>query len=676
MEILFIWIKDFNNIKEQGFQFGGKYFITYDKHNHALHFDKNPKYIADFFENIRNNESDGKINSVTALVGSNGSGKSSVIQFLSGQLMAGHIMGSKKLPLKDNGLIVVERENEFIIYDNDEDEKFTTKLEKQDVGFTISINKLEKRTRYEYGSRLYHELIGLYYSDSWHDNVVKTIGSESDLINLSNSTLYYKSHTPIERDLKRKNNYRTVYYPDKHISDDVRRQILFITEKEEVVKKLGIKIPSHISIFIRQEYTMGGGNKNPRIKEDSEKFQKTFRLVYEAYTPQKDIDFIRLFFLCASLSFYVYPSKKFIDKINERYNEFKVENLEYDIKLLIEKSNSPFDLAYKFLSLSFFDIPQETVRLRDDDEPVVSVDFKIQELISYIKFIDETFTESNINLSKYKESILGDFLENRGLKHDRQLSFNPFHFYLNSKFGYEFLNKYLHHLFSEVTIDYLQFNPLELSTGEIAFLNILSRINCIGKEEVNHYNRFKYMKYTGAKNILFFIDEGEAHFHPQWQKKFLELLLNVLPGMFQNKTIQLILTSHSPLFLSDLPRENINFLKRNEATGLCEVSDLESRKDTLGANIHTLFADSFFIQGGLIGDFAKNKINETIKLLQDGSTEKIYAKKDEIKKIIRMIGEPIIRNKLLQLLNERIDVDERINDLQRQLDKLKNKRND
>ncbi|MCG3165631.1 MAG: hypothetical protein POELPBGB_01399 [Bacteroidia bacterium] len=676
MEILFLWINNFNNIKEQGFQFGGKYFITYDKNNHALYFNKNPKYIEGFFKNITNDASDGVINSVSALVGSNGSGKSSVVQFLAGQLMAGHIMGSNKLPLKDNGLIVVERENEFLIYDNDEDEKFIHKPFNQDSGFTVDIIKANKRKTYPHGNRLYHELIGIYYSDSWHDNVVKTIGSESDLINLSSSTLYYKSHTPIEHDLKRKNNYTTVYYPDKHISDDVRRQIVFINEKHEVVKKLGIKIPSHINIFIRQEYTMGGGSKNPRIKEDSEKFQKTFRLVYQAYTPQNDIDFIRLFFLSASLAFYVYPSKKFIERINERYNEFNVENLEYDFKLLTEKSATPFDLAYKFLSYPFFEIPKEAVKLREEDEPVVSVDFKVPETISYLKFIDENFTISNINLQKYKESILEDFLTNGGLKENRQLSFNPFHFYLNSNYGYEFLNKYLHHLFNEVAIDYLEFNPLELSSGEIAFLNILSRINCIGKEEVNNYNRFKYMKYTGAKNILFFIDEGEAHFHPQWQKKFLELLLNVLPGMFQNKTIQLILTSHSPLFLSDLPRENINFLKRNEVKGVCEVSDLESRKDTLGANIHTLLADSFFIQGGLIGDFAKNKINEVIELLQDGPTEKIYGKKEEIKKIIRMIGEPIIRNKLTQLLNERIDVDERINDLQRQLDKLKNKKND
>src|SRR5690606_9204622 len=71
--------------------------------------------------------------------------------------------------------------------------------------------------------------------------------------------------------------------------------------------------------------------------------------------------------------------------------------------------------------------------------------------------------------------------------------------------------------------------------------------------------------------------------------------------------------THDPLTLSDMPRQNVVFLDK-DAVGNTIIS--KGKKETFGANIHDLLADSFFISDGLMGDFAKEKINKTLTWLR------------------------------------------------------------
>jgi hypothetical protein len=72
MELLYLWIEDYNNIQNQGFNFSSKW--KFDYQNEQLTVEERPNAIDNFF---------GKdIVNVTALVGANGSGKTSVLEFL------------------------------------------------------------------------------------------------------------------------------------------------------------------------------------------------------------------------------------------------------------------------------------------------------------------------------------------------------------------------------------------------------------------------------------------------------------------------------------------------------------------------------------------------------------------------------------------------------------------
>jgi len=72
MELVYLWVEDYKNIKKQGFNFSPRFKCHYDETIKKHTIDENKDYVSIFPENIN----------VTAIVGENGSGKSSVLEFL------------------------------------------------------------------------------------------------------------------------------------------------------------------------------------------------------------------------------------------------------------------------------------------------------------------------------------------------------------------------------------------------------------------------------------------------------------------------------------------------------------------------------------------------------------------------------------------------------------------
>lgn len=171
-------------------------------------------------------------------------------------------------------------------------------------------------------------------------------------------------------------------------------------------------------------------------------------------------------------------------------------------------------------------------------------------------------------------------------------------------------------------------------------------------------------------DIVFLLDEPEVTLHPQWQTKFIKLLNDNLPNQFPNKRIQILISSHSPILVSDLPKNNILFLEKGKK-GECKVSDLKNMQNTFGANIHTLYAEAFFLEdkGGAMGEFAKEKIKNLIRQLH----EEIEDNPNTAKAIINIIGEPLIQNQLIELFYKKypeqrvLNIDTRIEFLEKQL---------
>ena len=125
--------------------------------------------------------------------------------------------------------------------------------------------------------------------------------------------------------------------------------------------------------------------------------------------------------------------------------------------------------------------------------------------------------------------------------------------------------------------------------------------------------------------IVIFIDEFEIGLHPNWQKRFLSYFSEI--AKLTQKYIHLIITSHSPFILSDLPKENVIFLRNGK-----QVYPFENGQQTFGANIHTLLSHGFFMQDGLMGEFAKDKIQSIIKYHDELLEKKLTNKENKIQR--------------------------------------------
>lgn len=153
---------------------------------------------------------------------------------------------------------------------------------------------------------------------------------------------------------------------------------------------------------------------------------------------------------------------------------------------------------------------------------------------------------------------------------------------------------------------YLKILNFNFSSGEKALLNFFAWINSI-----NILNKDK--SFRNSDNYLFIIDEIDLYAHPQWQKQLLSLLLEQLNKEYINKHIQLIFTTHSPILLTDVPKSNTVFIKKieNDASIICK----DKRQETFSANIYDLYHDAFFLDHSYVGDFAQNFINNIFKAI-------------------------------------------------------------
>ena len=167
-------------------------------------------------------------------------------------------------------------------------------------------------------------------------------------------------------------------------------------------------------------------------------------------------------------------------------------------------------------------------------------------------------------------------------------------------------------------------------------------------------------------NLVF--DEMELCFHPEYQRTFVNNLISYIQRMELNKTFSfnIILTTHSPFILSDIPACNILALKDGEP------DELFKNEKTLAANIYDILNNGFFMSN-FIGEFSSRLIGEIITKLNTCNV--ISLEQQEILyKQISLIGDDFVHIKLLEKLdlrtNNRFSIEARKKKLNDELDKL------
>lgn len=245
-----------------------------------------------------------------------------------------------------------------------------------------------------------------------------------------------------------------------------------------------------------------------------------------------------------------------------------------------------------------------------------------------------------------------------------QFSDNYGCFYINVKNSPEDLKDWMHRVYFRT--DYLvaryydiaysrsDFPFIHLSSGELAVLKLYSRL---------YYTlRLDFVKACNLEPAkLLLIDEAELAFHPEWQRQFINSLVEFVNKVLDKKDkrkVQIILSSHSPLILSDFPSRCVNLLRKKQNDDGTTKTVIEKKDDnvTFGANLYDLYKQSYFLQSS-IGEYAQKKIRKLYEIynLEDKEKQKMEFNSyySELEFTVSSIADPFIakdaRNKFYQL---------------------------
>lgn len=176
----------------------------------------------------------------------------------------------------------------------------------------------------------------------------------------------------------------------------------------------------------------------------------------------------------------------------------------------------------------------------------------------------------------------------------------------------------------EFTID-------KMSSGERQMLYSLSyvlyhikNIQSVREDE----NRVAY------HNICLIFDEAELYFHPDYQRRFLSMLLEAISwcniDTEKIHSIQILIVTHSPFILTDMLTENTLYLEKGKVKKVTQ--------QTFGGNYYDLLNKSFFFEKSAVGDVAIRNLNKWIELSNKGE----IINKD----VLALVGDDLIRGYL------------------------------
>lgn len=347
-------------------------------------------------------------------------------------------------------------------------------------------------------------------------------------------------------------------------------------------------------------------------------------------------------------------------KISKKYKEYNKYEISKEYEINLEEFNNFLSVLSKDKSHITLKLRQTLNNLRfnwfDVKEGANSLNFNTDsDFDSDIDFSDEF--NYNIPLSELIKIIKKAKEENDFLKYEELIPLG-----CHSITLYIINNKQNP---SDLT------DMVELSSGEQHFIfsiqSILYHLININSVFESESTKIKY-KYV---NII--LDEIELYFHPEFQRSFAYELLKRIQTLSipHIESINILFCTHSPFILSDIPKENTLKLENGKI-----ISNANSH-NTLGANIHDLLDNDFYLIKGFMGEFIKDKIFSLINFLSPEDKNKhisIFNYEWDKKKafdFIELIGEPILKGTLKELYfnlyNDEIDAEiQRLTNLKNQ----------
>lgn len=656
MELIYLWIDSFKNIKNQGFNLSSKYNVLFDLNDKNIEVNKN-KNIDDLFGNNIN---------ITAIIGKNGTGKSNIIKLLYKLLIFNYIKklllmyekfeenyklqinspyyqlesGTKPLRKKQlekdlNRLINEINKYQKVLenFNNDDqlDSSFLIIKEENDW-YLLSFNNLKLNIKYEkekkeFLNNMKSEMFSVHFNymlDSWFDGK-EDYWIDEIYLNSTNDHVFPFLLEPNKRNGKKNMvNLKSINYTRE------QNQLKFYSELENNKIVTNIFSPNNVRISISREKIENKIQKFVGILTD-DKRKNLISNVKEAI---------------------------------ENKNYMLLNNTYIIFKLLEEKRYLDDIIVYKE--------ELEKIIVENDTLEAISDEFTRTYINPIQQYNNEDFskiflamllgTNLNINENELDKLIKSSYFYHKIIENES--NFKIFENLFNKvdipkcKFLFKFLPAWIDIEFFE---NEKSFNTL--SSGEKSFFSIIIDI----LYQINTANEIKKYKLI---NII--LDETELGLHPDWQCEYVSTIINAIKQIERDIKVNLIILSHSPFIISDIPKQNIIFLDKytksdvkveldSNLLGKCNNVTSRVKFETFLSNIHTLLKENFFMENSPFGKYAEAEILEIVKLYNLVKNKKniTSVEKDEYKVLLKrfysiqkLIGDTYLSKLVKNHINE------------------------
>jgi hypothetical protein len=197
-----------------------------------------------------------------------------------------------------------------------------------------------------------------------------------------------------------------------------------------------------------------------------------------------------------------------------------------------------------------------------------------------------------------------------------------------------------------------------LSSGERQYLYRFSTFiyHTLNLLSINSDKRVRFCR------VNLVMDEVEICFHPEYQRRFISEMIGYIErlGLNKNMAFNILIATHSPFILSDILKGNILYLDDGKNANITDEF-----KNPFCANICDLLYQSFFLKEGFIGEYSRQKLRSIFLLLnkpKNLSTKEIKEKRieEQINFYIKEVGDPFIIMQLKKLaLRQNMKKDEK-----------------
>ncbi|KZL89402.1 AAA family ATPase [Clostridium magnum] len=624
MELIYVYVNKFRNIEKQEFKFSNKFNIFFNNVNGNLEISKNNDYFDMF-------KYDKKICNFTVIVGRNGVGKTNLLDVI-GEFKNMHTRIENKddsyflIYLYSNDRFVVEAIN-INLFSECFDNSFNTFccsfmiIDNKFCNFNI-IHRNDEfiDNKFDYKAEeyccVYFSRNSREASDTRNPNFSNWLGLELNSPFFKYAFLYRQSFTNYN------NNFFAIYSFLNHIGDS---NYFEANLHPTVCLVLGNSFKHHNA----QGYVA----KSIKDIPDNE---------FKKLTNKQKFILNILYYLNLVFAF------EFIDNSKEEWDDVLIAKNE---KVKIDYSQNLFKSYIKYYLEIYSSLVNESRRL----------------------IIKEYKTHEHDNQRR------GDFIEH----------YNDMAYYVSNSDTYAKMANLLNEIYKslegiedkffvdEIRLCVIDKDWTELSENYIVKNNIENVLNLLDDAQVvplwNYIGTihldiqnisegekhlinligglWNFNKSDGVKEIIFLFDEPDLSLHPEWNRRFINDMIGMISSISTLKKYQIIITTHSPFVLSDLPRENIIALKSDEK-GKCQVEKIKN--NTFANHIHTLLSQDFFMDS-TIGEYARKKINEIINYINSTHlTNRNQANIDKEKinyyfGIINHIGDELLRKKLINM---------------------------